>query len=141
MVDVKHERLTYFVMFGKRDAIKIGTTTHLRARLSQFRTCAPGAVQILALAWAQDVTEEEAHKRFAAYRITREWFRAVPAVLGFAASLRANMDAAILDVERASVAAHAVGRGRWVPVRKLAPGPSLADDNGRRIIAAALGRR
>jgi hypothetical protein len=66
--------LVYFISV-ESDLIKIGYTTNLSARLRSLRTAHPNELRIvLAIPGSRD-DERELHRRFAEFRVGREWFR------------------------------------------------------------------
>lgn len=71
-------QVVYFVGCG--DAIKIGTTANLPRRLRALATGTHEQVVLLAMAPGGTVLEGEYHKRFAASRIRREWFKRSPEI-------------------------------------------------------------
>jgi len=70
----------YYVRRGD-GLVKIGYTGRdLRARLSQLRA-EHGSLEVLATHRGGYVAEQANHRRFAALRVTGEWFRPEPALL------------------------------------------------------------
>jgi hypothetical protein len=68
------EPLVYFIS-AESDLIKIGYTTNLSARLRSLRTAHPNELRILLAIPGSRDDERELHRRFAEYRVGREWFR------------------------------------------------------------------
>lgn len=71
----------YYMRFG--DRVKIGTTTNLALRLEVIQHD-----ELLATEPGSFAVERERHRRFAALRVTGEWFRYTGALAGHIASLR-----------------------------------------------------
>jgi hypothetical protein len=77
----------YFVAADNR--IKIGVATSVRKRLKELQTSAPHKLQLIAVRPRAGRAEESAiHRRFAAYRLHGEWFKASPELLQYVAQLR-----------------------------------------------------
>jgi T5orf172 domain len=70
---VAREPTIYFIS-ADDDLIKIGYTTNLSARLRSLRTAHPKELRILLVVPGSRDDEQELHRRFAAFRVGREWF-------------------------------------------------------------------
>jgi hypothetical protein len=68
------EPLIYFIA-AERDLIKIGFSTNLASRLRSLRTAHPGELRILLAIPGSRDDEQQLHRRFAEFRVGREWFR------------------------------------------------------------------
>lgn len=71
----------YFVRSG--DAVKIGFTSDLEARLRVLRTDTAGEIELLAVMEGDRREEARLHADFKHLRIKREWFRAEEELLAF----------------------------------------------------------
>jgi hypothetical protein len=72
--------VVYFIRF--RDAVKIGFTTDLRARLSNLPY-----EELLGVAVGTQTDEARCHQIFGAHRIVGEWFHDTPEVRAFIADV------------------------------------------------------
>lgn len=79
--------VSYFVEALGLDSVKIGTSSNLRRRLSKLQT--GSAVPLILLA-TTTVPERALHTRFAADRISGEWFRKTPALLALIDELKSE---------------------------------------------------
>ncbi|WP_374309371.1 GIY-YIG nuclease family protein [Methylocella sp.] len=77
--------LVYFLDDGA-GRIKIGVSGRLTARIRQLSTGNPGMTLMCVIPGGGDL-EKEIHKRFAAYRLGGEWFRAAEELLAFIAAV------------------------------------------------------
>lgn len=66
--------VVYFIAAAD-NLIKIGHTTNLNARLRSLRTAHPGELQILLVVSGSRDDEQELYRRFAEFRVGREWFK------------------------------------------------------------------
>lgn len=75
----------YFIRSGGPDGfIKIGVTSgRVEARLSSLQTGNPHKLTVLATIDGGPEVELKLHRRFAAFRVDGEWFRAAPELLAF----------------------------------------------------------
>jgi Meiotically up-regulated gene 113 len=64
--------LVYFILYGRR--VKIGTSRDLDQRHANIRTSLPGKSTILYVTPGGSHLERELHRKFATYRVNREWF-------------------------------------------------------------------
>ena len=71
----KEARGTVYFIQDEDGFIKIGFTTNLDQRLSSLRTAARQRLTLLATEEATAQRERDLHRRFAAHRVRREWFR------------------------------------------------------------------
>jgi hypothetical protein len=88
------EPLVYFIS-AEPDLIKIGCTTNLSSRLRSLRTAHPNELRILLAMPGSRDDEQELHRRFAEFRVGREWFRRSKPIDDYIASkcgLRAKSD-------------------------------------------------
>ena len=76
----------YFIRCG--DAIKIGITSNIKARMRDLAVANARALRVLALIEAGRYEEIAVHQRFAALRISGEWFRASPELLAFVQEMK-----------------------------------------------------
>jgi hypothetical protein len=75
----------YFIRAGENGPIKIGFTNSIQSRLSKIATDCPPPVELIGFIERAPIEAERAlHRRFAAHRIDREWFKPAPELLGFA---------------------------------------------------------
>jgi hypothetical protein len=65
---------TIYFISADDDLIKIGYTTNISARLRSLRTAHPKELRILLVIPGSRDDEQELHRRFAAFRVGREWF-------------------------------------------------------------------
>lgn len=78
----------YFVQAGEGGPIKIGWTGGSpSARMAALQTGNPELLQLLASAPGAVEDEKALHARFAAARMSGEWFRAVPELVAFVAGV------------------------------------------------------
>jgi hypothetical protein len=82
------ESVIYFISAGD-DLVKIGHTTSLRSRLRSLRTSSPKEIRVLLVIAGNRDCEQELHRRFAAFRVCREWFKRSGPVDEFIARHRA----------------------------------------------------
>lgn len=68
----------YFVQEGGTDAIKIGTSKHVRGRMIALGSASPHALTVLATMEGSHRVEALLHFLFSHARIRGEWFRPVP---------------------------------------------------------------
>lgn len=71
----------YFVLCRDKDAVKIGFTNNLQARLRHMQTGNPSELELLAAIPGSMVQEKALHRKLAIYRLKGEWFRHEGAVL------------------------------------------------------------
>ncbi|RKH11980.1 hypothetical protein D7X74_24480 [Corallococcus sp. CA047B] len=71
----------YFIQQGKYGPIKIGWSRAPATRLVSLQTANPAPLTLLATVPGSRMTELQLHEQFAAYRMTGEWFRPVPALI------------------------------------------------------------
>ncbi len=81
----------YFIAAGD-DLIKIGHTTSLRSRLRSLRTAHPKELQILLVIPGLRDDEQDLHRRFAEFRVGREWFKRCDPINDYIASQLAVRD-------------------------------------------------
>lgn len=67
--------VVYFISIGDPSVVKIGFTTNMETRLRSLRTASPAEPHIHVTFEAGPLDESDLHRRFAADRINREWFR------------------------------------------------------------------
>jgi transposase len=67
--------VVYFLKNGVRGQVKIGFTENLKGRISSLQGATPDAVAVIGTIPGTRKTEMKMHKRFAEYRVRREWFR------------------------------------------------------------------
>jgi len=77
----------YFVQIDT-GPIKIGFSTHLVTRLESINTANPGEWRLLWLEPGGSGSEMGWHRKFAAHRIAREWFRPADEIMRELAALR-----------------------------------------------------
>ncbi len=77
----------YFLRAGTDGAIKIGVTETIEARMAQLQTGSAERLHLLAIMRGDEKIERQLHARFAGHRMMGEWFRAVPELLEFVASI------------------------------------------------------
>jgi hypothetical protein len=70
---VIREPIIYFIAAG--ELVKIGHTTNLRSRLRSLRTASPSELRVLLTRSGTRDDECELHRRFAEFRVSREWFK------------------------------------------------------------------
>lgn len=80
----------YFIQENVSDAIKVGTSRCIRARVSALRVSTPGALTVLAATEGGRCVEGLLHWLFAHIRIRGEWFRPAPELLEYIASLESK---------------------------------------------------
>jgi hypothetical protein len=80
--------VVYFLKNGKRKQIKIGFGVDLNSRIETLRASSPETLQVLATIPGDRATEGELHRRFAKYRIRREWFKLEGELAEYVAGLR-----------------------------------------------------
>ena len=68
------EPVIYFIS-ASDDLVKIGHTTSLNSRLRSLRTAHPMELCILLVSPGSRDDEQELHRRFADFRVAREWFK------------------------------------------------------------------
>jgi hypothetical protein len=78
----------YFLQENGTGAIKIGTSKHLKKRIDELARELPSESTLLATADGWRETEWVLQRRFRHARIRGEWFRPVPELLEYIASLK-----------------------------------------------------
>lgn len=68
-----------------QDTVKIGHTTNLESRLRSLRTSSPNEPKIHLVIPGSREDEQELHRRFASFRVCREWFKRTKAIENFIA--------------------------------------------------------
>ena len=73
---IEYESMVYFILHRKYNAVKIGYTSDIDKRISDFRASCPVHSDIKLLFWFDGNQKEEAefHRRFRIYRLDGEWF-------------------------------------------------------------------
>lgn len=79
------EPVIYFIS-ADGELIKIGYTTNLGARLRSLRTAHPKELRILLVIPGSLDDEQELHRRFADFRVGREWFKLDEPIINYIAS-------------------------------------------------------
>lgn len=79
----------YFIRRGYDGAFKIGRSVCPQQRFEQLSTASADILTLVATMPGGAAGERALHKRFAPYRITREWFAANTELTAFVDSLRA----------------------------------------------------
>lgn len=74
----------YFIANRAQSAVKIGYSASPQARLSNLQTSTHNKLELLAAFEGDMQTERQLHQRFAAYRLTGEWFQLAPEIEQFA---------------------------------------------------------
>lgn len=74
--------LTYFIKCG--DAVKIGRTRNVSARLCDLQTSNSTQLELLGVTFE---SEDAMHSRFARYRLRGEWFTLSPEIEAYCAQL------------------------------------------------------
>ena len=97
------ESVIYFIRFG--DRVKIGYTTKLERRLKQLPHD-----EVLAVVPGSRDDERALHARFAAFRVTGEWFT-------YTEPLRSH----VLQIQADSTDPPDLSRPAWVPVQQELP--------------------
>lgn len=77
----------YFVREGKRGAIKIGWTTNSARRLMHLQIGNPRPLRFIGATIGTVNDEADWHERFAAARLTGEWFKPVPELVAAISAL------------------------------------------------------
>jgi hypothetical protein len=67
------EPIIYFI--AADELVKIGHTTNLSSRLRSLRTASPDELRILLVKPGTRGDEQDLHRRFSEFRISREWFK------------------------------------------------------------------
>jgi hypothetical protein len=75
----------YFIQAGVGGPIKIGCSADAASRLATLQVGNPEALRLLATAPGGFAEEATLHARFAAHRLTGEWFRPTLELLAFIA--------------------------------------------------------
>jgi hypothetical protein len=96
--------VVYFIREKGTGCIKIGKTTDVRGRIKGLQTGSPQGLQLLAVVPGYTEVEERLHRRFAADRVSGEWFRPSSELLAFIDGVVAAGHAADLVVAAAEVA-------------------------------------
>jgi hypothetical protein len=78
----------YFAQAGNR--IKIGWSRNVAQRITQLQTGNPEPVQLLATTPGARTLERQLHTRFAAARLTGEWFQNTPEIHTYIQTLNAQ---------------------------------------------------
>lgn len=76
----------YFVKAG--EYIKIGYTSNIQKRLDSLQTGSPVKIECLCLINGDRRTESNLHKKFAKYRVLREWFEMADELLKYIQTLK-----------------------------------------------------
>jgi hypothetical protein len=79
-------RQVYFIRLGER--VKIGVSVNVRRRLKSLQTSCPDRLELLHSAGGTWDDEVQLHKRFAADRLTGEWFRLSPEIAEYIERLK-----------------------------------------------------
>jgi hypothetical protein len=82
------DRWVYFVQESGAGAIKIGTTKNVSTRVREMAVGTPHLLAVLAVIEGNRNTEQALHRRFRHARIRGEWFRPVPELLDYIASIK-----------------------------------------------------
>lgn len=77
----------YFIQRGEGGPIKIGITASLTSRLRSLQTSSPTRLTVLATMPGTVEDEAGLHERFAAVRLSGEWFEPAEVLLAFIATL------------------------------------------------------
>lgn len=85
----------YFIQSEHGGPIKIGTAMDPVKRRNQLQTGYPHRLVLTSFVWVARSTERRVHALFAKWRLTGEWFEAIPAL---AAIARAQPDPKFADV-------------------------------------------
>lgn len=96
--------VVYFIREKGTGCIKIGKTTDVRGRIKGLQTGSPQGLQLLAVVPGYTEVEDRMHRRFAAHRVSGEWFRPAAELLAFIDGVLAAGHAADLVVAAAEVA-------------------------------------
>lgn len=104
---------------GGNQAIKIGVSTNVEARLRQVRSWHghDNVELILAVAQTAEINERTLHRRFSADRLDGEWFASTPALLELIESLKA----VAIPLQRRVEAAASTGSDN--PIKTGSPHP------------------
>ena len=84
------EPVVYFISTDD-GLIKIGYTTNLGVRLRSLRTAHPKELQVRLVIPGSLDDEQEFHRRFAAFRVGREWFKLAKPISDYIASYAGNI--------------------------------------------------
>ncbi len=79
----EYDDFIYFVQEGHDGPIKIGTTQHLKLRLSSLQTGSARRLKVLGTMRGGKSLEILLHKQFAEYQVNGEWFQPSQALLDF----------------------------------------------------------
>ncbi len=79
---------TYFIQDGDYGPIKIGISGDVDKRLRCIQSCNPRQVRLLCA--INGDMEMKLHAKFAAFRISGEWFKPVPVLVDFISQLKAD---------------------------------------------------
>jgi len=82
-----HAAVVYFARASQSGLIKIGCTTNLRGRMSALRSRTHGTFEFLGALQGDRTVERGMHMKFAPHNFQSEWFRDVPEIREFVASL------------------------------------------------------
>ena len=75
----------YFIQSGEGGPIKIGKSISVKSRLSSLRTASGTELRLMGTIAPGGPTEAEMHRRFACFRLRREWFTPADELLKFIA--------------------------------------------------------
>ena len=87
------DRWVYFVQESGIGAIKIGTAKGVSARVRDMAVSTPHLLSVLAVIEGNRNAEQALHHRFRHARIRGEWFRPVPELLEYIASIKKEAQA------------------------------------------------
>lgn len=73
----------YFIQRGDDGPVKIGMSADVPKRMKQLQCASSDELHLRATVPTSELTEREAHRRFKAYRLRGEWFRAAAELLAF----------------------------------------------------------
>ena len=88
------EPIIYFI--AADELVKIGHTTNLSSRLRSLRTASPNELRILLVKPGTRDDEQDLHRRFSEFRISREWFKLSEPITEYIATNRASDDGTTL---------------------------------------------
>ena len=82
--------LVYFIVDEQRQVVKIGMSQNPENRLKELQTGNPHPLTLAAIVPGGYVLERQLHERFAAHRLSGEWFQLTREIRGQIESLKAQ---------------------------------------------------